>query len=138
MEPTNNNLDIISEWLYSIENITISIKEEKVSINSKEIKHLNQDLKKFIVDGIEVQRIAKGERRTNTFIKTYLIEYIKIRLTNPTETMVFMIPSIENIFWFCSSIDTIEFKILIRLEKQISVLRKLLPNISNRRWNKTI
>lgn len=98
MEPTNNNLDIISEWLYSIENITISIKEEKVSINSKEIKHLNQDLKKFIVDGIEVQRIAKGERRTNTFIKTYLIEYIKIRLTNPTETMVFMIPSIENIF----------------------------------------
>ena len=98
MEPTNKILETRSVGLYSRENITIKIKEEKISINKSDKKLFSQELKKFIVDGVEVQRIAKGEIKINTFIKIYLIEKIKIKFTNPRDTMVLIIPSIVKTF----------------------------------------
>ncbi|MCI9365809.1 MAG: hypothetical protein HFJ54_04345 [Clostridia bacterium] len=54
-------------------------------------------MKKLKVEGIEVQRIANGEISIKTLIRIYLIEYIKIKFKNPTDTTVLIIPSIEKI-----------------------------------------
>ena len=97
-------------------------------MNSNDKKLLSQDLKKFKVEGTDAQRIAKGEISIKTLTKIYLIENINIRLRKPKDTIVLIIPSIENKVWLSSSITTIEFKILIRLEKQISVFKILLPS----------
>ena len=84
-------------------------------------------MKKLKVEGIEVQRIANGEISIKTLIRIYLIEYIKIKFKNPTDTTVLIIPSIEKIVWWFSSADTTKFKVLIRFEKHILVFKKLLP-----------
>ncbi len=65
-------------------------------MNSNDKKLLSQDLKKFKVEGTDAQRIAKGEISIKTLTKIYLIENINIRLRKPKDTIVLIIPSIEN------------------------------------------
>lgn len=127
IEPTNRSLETILSILYSIENVTIRIREENSSTNKREIKHLSQDLKIKDVELLESVKNAKGERSINTFIKMYLTENIKIKLRKPIDSIVFIIPSIENIFEKVSSVYIIASDISISLEKQISKLYKLLP-----------
>lgn len=59
--------------LYSIENITINIKEANNSINKRDTKHLNQALNRREVERIESVKIAKGDISINTFKRIYLI-----------------------------------------------------------------
>lgn len=70
----NNNLETRFVELYSIENITIKIREAKCSINRRDKKHLSQDLNIDDVECIDKVRIANGEIRINTLSKMYLIE----------------------------------------------------------------
>ena len=52
---------------------------------------------------------------------------MKIKLRKPIDTIVLIIPSIENTLDNFSSVSIIEFDISISLEKQISVFKKFLP-----------
>ncbi len=94
-EPTNNNLETISDGLYSIENMIINISEENISIRSNDTNDFSHDVKNCLVDSLAMHKIVKGERSTNTFIKMYLTENINIKFKNPTDTIVLIIPSIE-------------------------------------------
>lgn len=123
----NKSLETMLSELYSIENMTTSMKFAKSSVNKSEIKHLSQALKINEVERSEIVSIAKGEIRTNTFIKMYLTEYTKIRLRYPIDTIVLITPSMEKTFFVFSSITIIEFEISITFEKHISQFKKLLP-----------
>ena len=127
IEPMNNSFEIISDELYSIENIIIKIKEASNSIKSNEIKHFIQDLNIKEVECKDKVKIANGEIKIKTFNKTYLIEYRKIRFKKPTDTTVLIIPSIEKIFDECSSTSIIESEMSINLEKQMSKPSKSFP-----------
>lgn len=107
--------------------MTTKIKVANNSVNKREIKHLIQDLNINDVELEERVIIAKGDIRTNTLIKIYRIEYIKIKLRYPTDTIVFIMPSIEKKLFVFSSIRIIEFEIFATLEKQISQSKNLLP-----------
>ena len=72
------------------------------------------------------ERIAKGESKTNTLIKTYLTAYVITKFSIPIETRDFIIPSNENMSKF-SLIDITEFNLDIILEKQILVLNNCSP-----------
>ena len=96
-------------------------------MRSNDINDFSQDIKKCLVDSFAVQRIAKGDRSTNTFIKIYLTENMKIKFKKPIDTMVLIIPSIEKKLCDSFSIDIIESSILIRFEKQISTSKRLFP-----------
>ena len=90
-----SNLDTKLVALYSSENITINIKSANSSINKRDRKHLNQALNRLEVERRDKVKIAKGDIRIKTLSKIYLIEYIKVRLRKPTDTIVLTIPSIE-------------------------------------------
>ena len=123
IEPINKNFETRLFELYSIENMTIKIKDAKSSIRSNETKHLSQDLNMKEVERSDRVRNANGEISTNTLIKIYLIEYIKTRFRKPIETIVLIIPSMENTFEEFSSILIIESEILINFEKHICILK---------------
>lgn len=72
------------------------IKEIKTCTNNSENNVRIQELKNQIVDELTNDNNAKGERRTNNFIKIYLIEYENSKLINPIEKKLFNIPSKEN------------------------------------------
>ena len=84
-------------------------------------------MKKLLVEGIAAESIAKGEISTKTLTKMYLIEKTKIKLRKPIDTIVLIIPSIENKLWASSSIIIIEFSMFTKFEKQILVFKMLLP-----------
>ena len=108
IEPKNNNLETKSLELYSIENITIKINEEKISKIKSDTKHFNQDLKSPMLERVEIHKMAKGETKTNTLIKIYLIEQINIKFKKPIEEIVFKIPSTDNTEFSSPSIGAIE------------------------------
>ena len=87
---------------------------------SIENKHLDHE--RNIQDVAELIKLkkAKGENRIKTWSKTYLKEYVKSKLTNPTLIKLFNNPSKENMFKELSSIDKLEFMLEIRLENVMS------------------
>ena len=120
-----SNLDTKLVALYSSENITINIKSANSSINKRDRKHLNQALNRLEVERRDKVKIAKGDIRIKTLSKIYLIEYIKVRLRKPTDTIVLIIPSIEKMLEEFSSTNIIELDTSISLEKQISACKRL-------------
>lgn len=60
-------------WVFS-ENKRISIITIKTCSNNSEIKVRSQVLKNQDVDTVEMDRMAKGDSMTNSFIKIYLTE----------------------------------------------------------------
>ncbi len=84
IEPINKSFDTKLVELYSMENITIKIKEAKSSIKSSETKHFSQDLKMEDVELRLKVKIAKGEISIKTLSKTYLIAYIKVKFKKPS------------------------------------------------------
>lgn len=104
----------------SIEKITIIIRGKNAWRISIENKHLDHE--RNIQDVAELIKLkkAKGENRIKTWSKTYLKEYVKSKLTNPTLIKLFNNPSKENMFKELSSIDKLEFMLEIRLENVMS------------------
>ncbi len=94
------------------------------NINDK--KDLIQELNNIEVLLLHKESIAKGERITKTFIKTYLTAYVMTRFNNPTDINDLIIPSKEKISKL-SLIEITEFKLTINSEKQILVLNKFSP-----------
>ena len=92
-----------------------------------ENKFLNQALKNQEVEFNDKDKIAKGERRAKIFIIIYLKEYEKTRLSKETLKVDFIKPSIEKIFVTIESIPIQELILLIKDEKQISVLKRFSP-----------
>lgn len=125
-----SNFDTRFVLLYSMENITIKIKDESISIKRSERKHLSQDLNKVEVERMVNVKIAKGEIRINTFKRIYLMEYRNIKLRKPIETTVFIIPSIEKTFAEFPSTLMIASEILTNLEKHMSVCKNFPPYFS--------
>ena len=98
----------------------------RIWINNKDKKHLNHDLNKNDVELWHIEIIAKGESKMKTCIIIYLSEYVKIRLKNPTESILFIIPSNEK-----KSIEELNIRIRLILvtkdEKFISHLKVYSP-----------
>lgn len=65
------NLEKVLLELKFKEKINKRIIETNTWTSIKEIKDLNQDLNKIDVFLLHKESIAKGERKTKTFIKTY-------------------------------------------------------------------
>ena len=111
----------------SKEKTSIKTIDTKFWIKSKEIKDLNQDLK-IIEEGSVVKQIkAKGESNINTFINTYLIEYVITKFNIPKEIMLLTIPSKEKISKESSFIEITEFNLVIRVEKEMGKLYIFSP-----------
>ena len=72
-------------------------------------------------------KIANGEIKIQTFIKTYLKEYVKIKRNKPTEINPLINPSMENKLNSSFPTDIIEFSLSIREEKQMGVFNKFSP-----------
>lgn len=70
---------------------------------------------------------AKGESNINTFIKTYLIEYVITKFNIPKEIILLIIPSKEKISKESLLIEIIEFNLLTRVEKEIGKLYMFSP-----------
>lgn len=116
--------------------MTIKIRSANNSIKIRDKKHLSHDLKRVELERVDNVKIANGDISTKTLINIYLIEYIKIKLRKPIDTMVFIIPSIENTFALFPSTLIIASEMLTNLEKQISACKKFPPYISNCSRNK--
>ena len=70
---------------------------------------------------------AKGESKTNIFIKTYLIEYVIVRLKRPKDKKLFIRPSKENTSIEDESIEITEFKFWISFAKHIDEENSFSP-----------
>ena len=88
-------------------------------ISNSENKFLNHILKNHDVLSKHLDKIAKGERRTNTFIITYLSAYTETKFIKDKLIVPFINPSAEKIFKEPSIIFKFLFTDVIKLEKLI-------------------
>ena len=112
-----------------MENNIKSINETIICINNNEKIFLSQDLKNQEVELSELDNIANGQIRTNTFINTYLKEYENTKFNKEKERMLFINPSIEKISKDELLIDILLFIVKISSEKQIFLLNKFSPKV---------
>ena len=100
-------------------------------MNNKENKFLNQDLKNQEDELKEFDKIANGASNTKTFIKIYLNEYEKTKLSNEKEINPLIKPSKEKISIEDVSTEILVFIFKINSEKQIFLLNKSSPKLPN-------
>ena len=125
--PIKMNLEKILFEYMSKENIRSNIMDTNIWTIIRDKNDFNQELNNMEVFLLHRERIAKGESKTNTLIKTYLTAYVITKFNIPTETSDFIMPSNEKMSKF-SLIDITEFNLDIILEKQILVLNKFSPS----------
>ena len=114
-------------WEKLIEKVTIRIKEVNDCKSRRDKNDLNHVLKNQELEAFTRLKKANGHIKTNTFSIIYLNELEKSKLNNPMDIKLFIRPSIVNIEKLDSSIVIIEFSLLIKLEKEISVFNRFFP-----------
>ena len=100
-----------------------------ICINNKEKKFFAQDLKNQFVEGVVNDKNANGDNNTNSFIITYLKEYVKTKLSKDIVNEPFIRPSKEKMLIELVLRDIVVFIVRINSEKEISFLNKSLPRL---------
>lgn len=126
MAPIKINFEKILEEVRLRENINKRIRATNTCTSNKDKNDLIQELNKIDVLLLHRDNMAKGERNTNIFIKTYLTAYVITKLNNPTEIRLLIIPSRENISRL-SLTDITELSSEINSEKHILLLNRYSP-----------
>ena len=127
MDPIHNIFDATSGLAKSKANIINKTIEIKGCTNSKDINILNQDLKNQELELLINVSKAKGVRSTRTFTMIYLNEYVKSKLIKLIETKLFNNPLKEKILKSVESTVTVELKLSIIAEKEMSQPNALAP-----------